>query len=63
MNATQKQIDYALSLLDKKGYSTQFMNANFKELGARMNERSGSVKDWLAAMTKGEISKLIEKLK
>lgn len=60
--ATDKQIDYALSLLAKKGYSTRFMSAEFKNLGATMRERSGGVRDWLAAMNKTEISSLISRL-
>ncbi len=63
MKPTEKQIAYALHLLDKAGYSTRFMNASFKELGASMRERSGSVSDWLAGMTRVEISKLIDRLK
>jgi hypothetical protein len=63
MKATEKQVRYALVLLAKAGYSTQFMNASFKELGASMRERSGSVSDWLAGMKIGEISKLIDRLK
>jgi hypothetical protein len=64
MNATEKQISYALALLDKKGYDTRYMSAKFKELGATMRERSlGSVSEWLSQMTKVEISKLIDKLK
>lgn len=63
MNATEKQISYALALLGKAGYSTRYMNASFKELGASMRERSGSVRDWLANMTKAEVSALIDRLK
>lgn len=63
MNATEKQINYALSLLAKAGYSTRYMNASFKELGASMRERSGLVKDWLANMNRAEISALIDRLK
>lgn len=61
--ATQKQVDYALSLLGKAGYSTKWMGSEFKELGATMKERSGLVKDWLTKMNKAEISELITKLK
>ena len=63
MNATEKQINYALSLLNRHGYSTKYMDASFKKLDATMKERSGSVKDWLTNMNKFEISKLIEQLK
>ncbi len=61
--ATEAQVNYALVLLEKNGYSTRFMNSQFKELGAKMNERSGSVTSWLSDMSKVEISGLIDKLK
>jgi len=63
MKATQKQISYALSLLAKKGYSTNWMDAQFKEEGATMKERSGKVSDWLANKTVAEVSALIDRLK
>lgn len=63
MNATTKQISYALFLLNEAGYSTNFMDARFKNLGASMKERSGKVKDWLSNMTVQEISDLIDELK
>lgn len=63
MNATEKQISYALSLLAKAGYSVRFMDASFKALGASMRERSGLVADWLKKMNKVEISQLIDRLK
>lgn len=61
--ATQKQINYALFLLDKKGYSTEWMNSEFKDLGASMRERSGKVEDWLKSINVVRLSKLIEELK
>lgn len=61
--ATEKQVGYALFLLDKAGYSTKWMDASFKQLGARMRERSGKVRDWLERMEKHEISSLIDHLK
>lgn len=63
MKATEKQIKYALALLAKAGYSTRYMNSKFKELGASMRERSGTVEAWLDGMNVGEISKLIDALK
>lgn len=63
MNATPKQISYALHLLDNAGYSTRFMDASFKRLGATMRERSGKVSDWLENMGKQDISRLIDDLK
>ena len=61
--ATQKQVNYVLFLLGKNGYSTRFMNAGFKRLGATMRERSGTVKDWLERMNNQEISDVIKLLK
>lgn len=61
--ATEKQINYALALLARNGYETRYMNASFKKLGARMIQRSVMVRDWLAGMTKTEISSLIDNLK
>ena len=63
MKATEKQIRYALFLLSKKGYSTSWMNAQFKALGATMRERSGRVEDWLANMNIAQCSALIDRLK
>jgi hypothetical protein len=63
MKATEKQIRFALYLLSQKGYSTKYMNAQYKELGATMRERSGSVSAWLAGMTVADCSSLINKLK
>lgn len=61
--ATDKQINFALSLLSKAGYSTRFMDAKFKALGASMRERSGSVRDWVANLGVQGCSELIERLK
>ena len=63
MAATEKQIRYAMYLLDKAGFSTRYMNAQFKELGATMRERSGSVESWLASRNIQEMSHLIDNLK
>jgi hypothetical protein len=61
--ATAKQVEYALSLLARAGYDTRYMSARYKDLGATMRQRSGSVRDWLAAMERPEISALIDRLK
>lgn len=61
--ATDKQVSCALHLLRKAGYSTRYMDSSFKRLGAKMRERSGYVRDWLAGMTVYEISRLIDELK
>lgn len=63
MKATEKQVSYALRLLAENGYSTRYMDAKYKELGAGMRERSGKVEDWLRSKTKAEISALIDRLK
>lgn len=60
---TEKQISYALSLLGKAGYSTRFMNADYKALGASMSDRSGTVAAWLKKLGKGGVSQLIDRLK
>jgi len=60
---TEKQINYALFLLDKNGYSTKFMNASYKNLGATRKECSGLVIDWLKNLTSVRISNLISDLK
>lgn len=60
---SEKQISYALSLLDKNGYGSRFMNAKFKALGATMRQRSGTVRSWLESMESHEVSTLIDKLK
>jgi hypothetical protein len=70
-NATQrqaaapsdKQIRFAMHLLAANGYSTRYMNASFKALGATMRERSGTVEGWLAGMDRRQISSLIDRLK
>jgi hypothetical protein len=38
------------------------MDRTFAALGATMRQRSGSVEGWLAGMTKGQISQLIDQL-
>ena len=59
---TPKQINYALSLLSKNGYSIKYMNSEFKNLGATVRERSGTVEEWLKRMNSQEISNLIKQL-
>lgn len=62
MRATEKQVRYAMYLLGRKGYSTKWMNSEFKRLGATMRERSGQVVDWVSNMSVSECSALIGKL-
>lgn len=60
---TEKQQRYLLFLLDKAGYSTRYMNAEFKSLGATMRERSGMVTNWVAGLNLAEASAVIDTLK
>ncbi|MFS0717109.1 hypothetical protein ABC337_13910 [Arthrobacter sp. 1P04PC] len=60
--ASPKQVSFALHLLGEAGYSTKYMAANFKGLGATMNERGGLVRDWLSGMESQRISRLIGQL-
>jgi hypothetical protein len=61
--ASDKQVRFLLYLLDKHGFSTRYMDARFKALGATMRERSGSVESWLRSRTITEASALIDQLK
>ncbi len=61
--ATKKQVNYALLLLGTQGYSTTHMNSEFKQLGARMRERAGTVEGWLSNMDVSRASLLIQELK
>ena len=61
--ATEKQVRYVMFLLGQKGYSTRFMDSSFKELGATMRERSGSVESWVRSLDSARVSNLIDTLK
>ncbi len=61
--ATAKQINFAMSLLARNGFSTEWMDSSFKRLGATMRERSGRVEAWLTHMNRQRISRLIDELK
>ena len=61
--ATEKQVRYLLFLLKENGYSTTWMNSQFKALGATMRERSGKVEDWLRFLDIATASSLIDQLK
>jgi len=61
--ATEKQVRYIMYLLSQRGYSTTWMNAEFKALGATMRERSGKVEAWVRDLDFGRASKLIDTLK
>ena len=60
---TNKQKRYLLHLLNKNGYSTRYMNSEFRELGARMRERSGTVEGWLEDLDYTRTQKLFDTLK
>lgn len=60
--ATEKQIRYIIMLLGRSGYSTRYMDARYKALGATMRERSGSVESWVRSRSLGEASLLIDSL-
>ena len=60
---TEKQVKYALYLLDKGGYGTEYITSEYKKLGLRMNERNGKVEDWLINASMQRVSELIDRLK
>jgi hypothetical protein len=59
---TDKQVNYAIMLLGRAGYSTDYMDCRFAELGATMRQRCGTVERWLRAMSAAKISDLIDTL-
>lgn len=61
--ATEKQVRYVMFLLSQRGYSTNWMNAEFKALGATMRERSGKVESWVRGLDFNRVSNLIDTLK
>lgn len=61
--ATDKQVRYLMQLLEEAGYGIQYMEARYKNLGASMRERSGSVEAWLKSRSVGQASGLIDQLK
>lgn len=61
--ATDKQVNYAMSLMRKLGYSIVWMGSEHKSLGATMRERQGKVEDWLKNKSVAEMSGFIETLK
>ena len=63
MDSTDKQVEYLLELLARKGYDTRYMGAEYKVLGARMKDRSGPVDAWLKSLSRSEASALINQLK
>lgn len=63
MAPSEIQLKYALVLLRAKGYSVEWMNSRYKDLGVTMRKRQGKVTDWLASLNATEVSELINKLK
>lgn len=60
--ASEKQINYILSLAGKNGMSTRYMNSRWKRF-ASSRERSGSVRDFLAGLDAHRASEIIDALK
>lgn len=60
---TEKQVRYAMHLLERGGYNTRFMDRRFADLGATMRERSGDVESWVRSLDYGRLSRLIDQLK
>jgi hypothetical protein len=63
MKPSDKQVRYILYLLSQNGYSTNWMNAQFKDLGATMKERTGKVEDWVRGLDQGRITMVIGRFK
>ena len=61
--ATDKQVKFALHLLDQHGYSTKSINSRHAKLDATARTYAGTVEDWLTDMDRSRISSLISKLK
>jgi protein gp37 len=61
--ATLHQRHDAVVLLRRRGYSTRFMNAHFKKLGASKAEITGTVSQWLNSKSRVEMSELLDQLK
>lgn len=59
---TEKQVGYAMLLLGRAGYSTDYMDRTFKALGAGMRDRSGTVEGWVESLGRQGVSNLIDKL-
>ncbi len=61
--ASSNQLAYLLHLLGRAGYSTMRMDDSFRDLGATVEQCSGSVRSWLHQMDNRAASDLIERLK
>jgi hypothetical protein len=60
---SDRAIDLALMWLTQKGFSVNWMDARFKELGVTMRKRQGKVRDWLESLSPPELAALVERLK
>jgi hypothetical protein len=60
---TDKQARYLMILLQQNGYSTNYMDAGFRRLGATMRERSGRVDSWVRNLGIARAAALIDQLK
>lgn len=60
--ATEKQVNYLLSLAAKAGLSTRYMDAGWKRF-ATMRERQGTVRAFLESLDRRRASEMIDALK
>lgn len=60
--ATEKQVRYALFLLDKHGYGADWMSRRHSRW-ATMRERQGRVDAWLSSLPGYRVSQIIDDLK
>ncbi|MBX6421755.1 MAG: hypothetical protein IRZ06_12225 [Nevskia sp.] len=61
--ATDKQVAYALALLERAGYDLRHMDRRYAALGATMRVRSSMTpEEWLRSLTRREISEVIDGL-
>lgn len=61
--ASPKQVNYAMMLMRRAGYGTQYMRSEHKALGAGMSDRQGTVEGWLRNMSVADASALIDRLR
>ena len=60
--ATERQVRYALYLMERAGYGTRYMRSEHSRLGARCRERRGTVEGWLYSLSTHRCSEVIEQL-
>ena len=65
--ATQKQAEYIVALMVEAGHAHArgYLRGSAKKLphGPSMRERTGTVEEWIARLTKKQASEVIEALK